>query len=400
MHNKRQLNLQFAQCQKICTFRFPGGDEQCSQCYVTICPSLPRTCRTLPRHDDTWVVHMKYNLLPPFPTFLPFIQLQLPDTILLNTVDFVLAIAVCPCMEASECKMKQQVLAEKEHASCEQPKMNGISSTSGRETLQETSDEKSPLLSKDFTKNLSMKVFENKKFSVQETRKIDVLRKDVCGVVAGSSAAEAKIPPKDIHGQSENNTSSTECSNSLSTQCRDLPHSTCWEQKTLIKTSYDVMKNPKECGNVDNYERLIEIEGNVIKAFQFSSFSFKTFSFGTDSEMELENASNVIDGTSYLDIQVTTVAGTPYNLVECLQDSSREMKDHVSPCVHTRVVSLDVEKYINEEMNNSDELKGKYWLLRNYSTRLVDVCQDSKCVIINIVILISVPDGKDVSKYQ
>ena len=63
--------------------------------------------------------------------------------------------------------------------------------------------------------------------------------------------------------------------------------------------------------------------------------------------------------------------------------------------MHTRVLSLDVERYINEALNTSDQLKGKYWVLKNYSTLLVDVCEGSQCVIIHIVILISVQEATE-----
>lgn len=44
--------------------------------------------------NDFWAVHMKYSLLPPFPTFIPCVQLKLKDAILLNTVDSLVAVTV------------------------------------------------------------------------------------------------------------------------------------------------------------------------------------------------------------------------------------------------------------------------------------------------------------------
>lgn len=79
--------------------------DQCHQCYVTVCagPSLrpcpdcnygPLSGITDKCLKHSFVVHFKYDLMPPFPMFNPSISLKMQDTVLFNTGDFLMALKV------------------------------------------------------------------------------------------------------------------------------------------------------------------------------------------------------------------------------------------------------------------------------------------------------------------
>ena len=339
---------------------YPSKDEQCKQCYVTICPSPPATSAM--SCEDTWVVHMKYNLLPPFPLFIPLWQLKIKDTVILNTVDSILAITVIPCAKhkTTNPDVNDKKSEENGRLNHRKPKTSCVNSLV-------TDSKVEPKISEE----------EAKLCIVGTTMAVDV-------------SNEVKIRSKDAPEKTI--FSCIECStccesNNLTFNCDHFI-------KPNLNNNREIEIAPQSTGCSEcNRNKSIkgEFPNNTRKSF--SSFNFKTFSVGADSE-EVENTSTsiVIDGTSYLDIQITTATDSPYKLLECLQDKI-EMKDHETPCIHTRVVSLDVERYINEALNTSDELKGKYWLLRNYSTLLVDVCEGSQSVIMHVVVLISVQDN-------
>lgn len=375
-------------------FRYPSRDEQCRQCYVTICLSPPGTSTT--SLDDTWVVHMKYNLLPPFPLFIPPIQLKLKDTVILNTVDSILAITVSPCAEHKTTKpnSRNQTCGENSRSNFEKAKTYCVNDlvTDSKVDILKNCSEKFPVSVKDVDCKLSNVSGEETEICIQETIKADDIPS-----IDRMVPNEVEIPNKDAPHKTEisPSLSCTECStccqsNNLSLNCVHLIMS------NLVNNNQEIDNDTQSIGyNGVNSNKSVkdeECSNTISGSSHLSSFSFKTFSIDTDSEMiENTSTSTVIDGTSYLDIQITTVADTPYKLLECLQDNV-EMQDHTTPCIHTRVVSLDVERCIIEALNTSEELKGKYWVLRNYSTLLMDVCESSQCVIMHIVILISVQD--------
>ena len=368
-------------------FRYPGRDEQCRQSYVTICPCPPGVSTTSP--DDTWVAHMKYNLSPPFPVFMPHVQLKLKDTIILNTVDSVLAITVSPCAEHETTKtnVDSQTCRENIGSNGCKSKTNCMNSSIAGCDIQEECTEKSPVLVNKVVEKLcinnlnasgdegKMCMEEPVKANKKQTKDRAVLQlmKNLCGDVRRGTVNKTTsvYPECSTCSQSNNPTETSNCDQLI------IPN---------------VRNNNEEVADEDSNGCNKLVKGDECSS-DLTSFSFKTFSVGRDSTVvEDASQSTVIDGTSYLDIQITTVADTPYNLLECLQDDIA-MKDHATPSIHTRALSFNVERYINEALNTSDQLKGKYWLLKNYSTLLVDVCEGSQCVVIHVVVLISVQDA-------
>lgn len=79
--------------------------DQSHQCYVTVCAGpLPRPCsicKDIPLGEiverclkHSFVLHFKYDLLPPFPLFNPSINLRVQDTVLFNTGDYLMALKI------------------------------------------------------------------------------------------------------------------------------------------------------------------------------------------------------------------------------------------------------------------------------------------------------------------
>ncbi|XP_028403865.1 uncharacterized protein LOC114526458 [Dendronephthya gigantea] len=362
-------------------YAYLGRDEQCRQCYVSVCSSPPET--TTATCDDTWVVHMKYNLLTPFPLFIPRIQFKLKNTVILNTVDSVLAITASPCTEHDTLEPTTNPDGYKEQGDqtyC----VNSLVTESKNEILKKHA-EKDVILVKNATE----------KHNSFQTSKLPRGKSQVAQKISGASdrvgsPTKVKSPCTGSQEKSENElgSSSTEHCNHCTSNSSN--------HTNLTSINQEIDSNPEniECNDGNKFVKDEEYP-KISKRSHLSSFSFKTFSNRTDPKI-LENisTSTVIDGTSYLDIQVNTASGTPYKLLENIQDN-KEVKDHTSPCIHTRVISLDIERYINEALNTSDELKGKYWALRNYSTLLVDVCEGSQCVIVNIAIILSVQEDTE-----
>jgi len=80
-------------------------EDHSHQCYVTVCASpSPRpcpSCKYTPLGGLTkrclkhsFVVHFKYDLLPPFPIFNPSTNLKMGDAVLFNTGDFLMALRI------------------------------------------------------------------------------------------------------------------------------------------------------------------------------------------------------------------------------------------------------------------------------------------------------------------
>jgi hypothetical protein len=314
---------------------------------------------------------MKYNLLPPFPFFAPRLQFKLKDTVILNTVDSILAITVSPCAE---------------HKTTNPGVCNQKCEEKGELNYKRTYCVNDLVTDSKVEPNGSQ---EEARLCVVGITPADVLRKDQ--VTANKVEIASNVAPEKTVVHS--NLSCTCCESSIpALNCDHLI------ERNLVNNNCKLANDTQSTGCSSGFNRNKSVKeeclNNTSNSLHLSSFNFKTFSVGADSEAVLENTSTstVIDGTSFLDIQITTAADTPYKLLESLQDSI-EMKDHGTPCIHTRVVSLDVERYINDALNASDELKGKYWLLRNYSTLLVDVCEGSQRVIMHVVVLISVQEN-------
>ncbi|XP_068727567.1 uncharacterized protein [Montipora capricornis] len=78
---------------------FSVKEEESRHCYVTICaapsPGACQGCKSANKClKHSFVVHFNYDLLPPFPTFIPSISLRTEDTVLINTGDFLMALKV------------------------------------------------------------------------------------------------------------------------------------------------------------------------------------------------------------------------------------------------------------------------------------------------------------------
>ena len=80
-------------------------EDHSHQCYVTVCaapsPRLCPLCKYTAFGEITerclkhsFVVHFKYDLLPPFPIFNPSTNLKMGDTVLFNTGDFLMALRI------------------------------------------------------------------------------------------------------------------------------------------------------------------------------------------------------------------------------------------------------------------------------------------------------------------
>lgn len=381
-------------------FRYPAlRDEQCKQCYITICPSPPGNSST--SYDDTWVVHLKYNLLPPFPRFTPHIQLKLQDTVILNTVDSILAITVSPrpTPKTTNPKGSHEMCAENTRTlNADKSKAVCVNDD------VETHSRSDTFPSKAFSQASSV--------SVKEVAGNELCRKEseefqddtvtcVQKTKTGEAVSTDKIIPTELdvtfkdafnNGDTLQNSSSCTCCNpnnsTLNCDCPKFINSSHNIDKNSIR--YDVNANGV---NINESVKNEEDPNKTPKYSHLSSFSHRTFSIGTESEMvEVSATSTIIDGTSYHDIQINTITDVPYTLLEWSRDNIYK-KDHLTPCIHTRVVSLDVEGYINEALNTADELKGKYWSLRNYNTLVVDVCEGSQCVIVHIAIKLLVQDN-------
>lgn len=329
---------------------------------------------------------MKYNLLTPFPLFIPRIQFKLKNTVILNTVDSVLAVTVSPCTQHDTSKASINPDGYKEK--CNQTFcVSSLVSGSENEILK-TYVEKDPILLQNATEEQS---FETSKLPQEKSRVVEKI------TGASDGLGVDTVVPTEVKSPGTGSQQETEIKSSQSSieRCTCCTSDSC--NKTKTNLTYDNQKIDSNTESIVCNDGKKSAKGEeypkISKRSQLSSFSFKTFSYLTDSEM-LENisTSTVIDGTSYLDIQINTASGLPYKLMENFQDN-KEIKVHTSPCIHTRVISLDIERYINEALNSSDELDGKYWVLRNYSTLLVDVCEGSQCVIVNIVIIISVQEN-------
>ena len=89
----------------IFSYRRSVKEDRSHQCYVTVCSApSPRPCplckytalggiteRCL---KHSFVVHFKYDLLPPFPIFNPSTNLKMDETVLFNTGDFLMALRI------------------------------------------------------------------------------------------------------------------------------------------------------------------------------------------------------------------------------------------------------------------------------------------------------------------
>ena len=334
---------------------------------------------------------MRYNLLPPFPLFIPQIQVKLRDTLILNTVDSVLAITVSPCLNHKTTKAK--CVYETYQADDSGSNNNNRQASCMNRSLD---DLKVDTLGK-CTKTTLVDNVNDSRFPENEDRMFII--EDV--------KADGMLSKDNVHKHVEADKSNEEPTNSSCTECNEQGNNS--DKSNILKKTLvcdhpiisNILNNNREIHNDIETAGCIAVNKNMpvkdeeylstdSKYSHLTSFGFKTFSIGRDSELlESVSTSPVIDGTSYLDIQITTVTDVPYTLLECLQENVK-LKDHTTPCIHTRVASLDVEKYISEVLNTSNELKGKYWVLKNYSTVLVDVCESSQCVIVHIVILLSV----------
>lgn len=304
---------------------------------MTLCPSPPCIKCALTKQDkmvnvveqkdvrvnhasvcnDSYIVHMKYTLLPPFPLFIPSIQLKLENAILLNTVDSVLAITV-----NQETKHKRQDFAWKFQ--------------------------------------LNDQVINQHSQPLWTDRGNGVHYPEHDGLI--NRCTELQIVKEEERRSLSNGDSNT---------------------IKLMNNNHELLVSCKE--KAFNHSKLSHL----------SSFGHKTFCSNCPDLERAQNPCGVIDGTS-LDIQVTNVHNILFKLTQSLPYNNVERTDqgctpvHELPCVHTQVVSLDVERYISEALNTSDDLKGMYPSLRNYSTQIVDVCHRSQRVILQVVSLISV----------
>ena len=76
----------------------PSRSLQSSTCYLTVAPS-PDTSKSNPMaaanllSQKSYVLHLKYELVPPYPPFFPSVNLKIDDIILVNSGDFLCALS-------------------------------------------------------------------------------------------------------------------------------------------------------------------------------------------------------------------------------------------------------------------------------------------------------------------
>ena len=94
--------------------------DQSHQCFVTVCagpsphPCLSCNYAPLGRVTDkclkhSFVVHFKYDLMPPFPMFNPSLSLKMLDTVLFNTGDFLMALKVSATFDKNSSLVTESV---------------------------------------------------------------------------------------------------------------------------------------------------------------------------------------------------------------------------------------------------------------------------------------------------
>ena len=87
-------------------------DEEQRTCYVTILPRPPHPPRATPTPNHSLSVHFKYDVLPPFPSFIPALSLRMPggscyhgDVVVTPTI--ILLYRYCYCEHGGQCVGRQ-----------------------------------------------------------------------------------------------------------------------------------------------------------------------------------------------------------------------------------------------------------------------------------------------------
>ena len=77
----------YCKCTCTCTCTCRGSrdnDDEHRACYVSILPRPPQPPGTTPAPDHSLSIHFKFDILSPFPSFIPTLSLKIPGTPLTN----------------------------------------------------------------------------------------------------------------------------------------------------------------------------------------------------------------------------------------------------------------------------------------------------------------------------
>ncbi|XP_046844713.1 uncharacterized protein LOC124438581 [Xenia sp. Carnegie-2017] len=342
------------------------GDEQTRQCFVTICTSPPRT-NELPS-ENTWAVHMMYTLLSPFPKLVPQVHLKLKHTVIINSVDSVHAITIVPCAQHA---------SEKTRSVSSHTRGDDLNSVNTRGNGRPSSSQKSYKYSP-CTNNRDINN------SIEETRRCDQPNDASCIIQKDGKKREVSSMLSQV-----------ELFANLTTQKNNCMKSNNCDSDSI--SSYDGNENPNTLWGVgfnptthDNSQDAQHTSYSY-DSCKFSSFNYKTFCNSPETEMTEGNLSSpIIESSSSVDIQVETVENDPYDLTECLHGKKESMKAHTTPRIHTRIASFEVEPYIHEVVKSSFNFDDRYWVIKNYNTQVVDICESTNCVVIHITVILFV----------
>lgn len=114
-------------------------DDQSHQCYITVCAApSPRPCPRC-QHSPlggitkkclkhSFVVHFKYDLLPPFPIFNPSTSLGMENTVLFNVGDFLMALRILT-FDSNSSQLPEYVRSSNLDVSPTEDQLTGLSSS-------------------------------------------------------------------------------------------------------------------------------------------------------------------------------------------------------------------------------------------------------------------------------
>ncbi|KAG1955988.1 DDB1- and CUL4-associated factor 15 [Pimephales promelas] len=352
--------------------------EPCKQCCPTTTVSTIRTGGECLQHG--YVLNARYQVVYPFPTFQPALQLKKDQVILLNTSYSLVACAIslCPGDGQQNCQNNQILYRKRETSSSSPPPPAGPSSPSSSSS---TSSEGSPDLSQLKPHFIPLSPGQSQAAVRAREFAADIFRRAQAGTREHDrckAKEKEEREPQRSHGEEERTRERRErdaevpgpsSSSSVGNQSSVLPA----EESAVCRT----VMSPGSVSSLSPHAH--EPSSSSSSSSEPAYVNYSTLRYRLPQARAAEQPSGEEDDKVQLPFTVTDLKGRNLQLVT---------GQYSGQCVCIEQLTLDFEYLINEVIRNDAVWGSQFCSFSDYDVVILEVCPETNKVVINIGLLL------------
>ncbi|XP_051753311.1 DDB1- and CUL4-associated factor 15 [Ctenopharyngodon idella] len=356
--------------------------QPCKQCCPTSSVSTIRTGGECLQHG--YVLNARYQVVYPFPTFQPALQLKKDQVILLNTSYSLVACAIslCPGDGQQDCQ-NNQILYRKREASSSSPPAGPISPSSSSSSSTSSEESSNIRQSKPHFTPLSpgqsQAAVRAREFAADIFRRAQAGTRehDRCKTKEKEETETQRFPSEEDRTteghERDAEVPGPSSSSSGENQCSVPP--TEAEESAVCNT----VMSPGSTSSVSSLSPHAHEPSSSSSSSEPSYVNYTTLRYRLPQAGAAEQPSGEEDDKVQLPFTVTDLKGRNLQLVT---------GQYSGQCVCIEQLTLDFEYLINEVIRNDADWGSQFCSFSDYDVVILEVCPETNKVVINIGLLL------------